>query len=226
MKFDPTKNLRTESWTTVVIDHFRFASFGEISILLIRPFNRETQADSDLVLIVVLFNLTSNAQMLESLALKEVTLIIGTTRYSDKQPKFQIHALRHASKKCGCQGDIEETNIIDRFHDKYKKWRGFLTGQDAVRNMTRIFSKIAHQNLSNICNLVPFTLPPLNRLPKNYYLSLPNGVGVYTGLLGKGRTHWTVQNVIPFVHSNHQVDSRIKGQKVLVTSPNNGPAEE
>ncbi|MCJ1390346.1 hypothetical protein MMC18_003205 [Xylographa bjoerkii] len=53
INFDPSKNLETESWSTVVVELLPFASLGKISILLIRPFDLETQTHSDLVLNVI-----------------------------------------------------------------------------------------------------------------------------------------------------------------------------
>ena len=145
VNFEPQVNLETASWSAIVIEPLPFASLGEISILLMRPFDRETQTHSDLVLNSVSFSVTSNDELVAALSRQRPTPVLATVEYSEKQLKGQIHGLRHIAmdngKICGCQSETPDQEIVDWFHAKYSTWRAFLSGEVTVEtNAPDIFA--------------------------------------------------------------------------------------
>ncbi|MCJ1379781.1 hypothetical protein MMC17_002884 [Xylographa soralifera] len=105
VNFDQTMNPETESWSAMVIELLPFVLLIETNILLMHPFNRETQTHGDLVHNAIWFNITSVTEPVAALGRQTPTKVIATLKHFDKQLKAQIHGLRHIAmdrnKKCG-----------------------------------------------------------------------------------------------------------------------------
>lgn len=99
VNFNPELNLETEDWTALITTALPFAAFGDVSFVLFRPFDKETNKHVDLELSSLPYTFkTVNVvfQALQSHPITVVYMIISTSR---KVLKLQLSSLRELQDK-------------------------------------------------------------------------------------------------------------------------------
>ena len=202
--FNPEQELESDVWSATAIRPLAFAPVGYVSVVIYRPYDKKAKTYRQMDLHILQLTAKAWPELLQQLA-DHPTHVVGISMvHSGKVLKNQIISLDALTRNEDCA-----------------HWRKFLVGMDTIG--TRIDDITQHwtQEAFDFLKLQPLSETQLQTIYE--FRNIRNGVAIVTGPPGTGKTHIIMHTVLPLLFP---VVKGAKQNRVLITSPNNGPVDE